>query len=135
MDGLRNLKNVVIIGATNRPDIVDPALLRAGRFDRIIEVGLPDDATRFNILKIHTKKMPLDKDVDLKDLSRVTEFYTGADLENLCREAGMSAIRENSKKVNNQHFAYALKTIMPTLRKNDIESVEKFKATVATMYR
>jgi len=135
MDGMKNLKHVVIIGATNRPDILDPALLRAGRFDRVIEVGLPDEITRLHVLKIHTKKMPIEKDVDLKDLAKITESYTGADLENLCREAGMSAIREAAKKVSNQHFAYALKNILPSLRKDDIESVEKFKATVANMYR
>lgn len=135
MDGLKNLKNVVVMAATNRPDIVDPALLRAGRFDRVIEIGLPDDLARLGVLRIHTKKMPLDKDIDLKDIARITESYAGADLENLCREAGMCAIRENSKKISSQHFAHALRAILPTIRKNDLESVEKFKTTVATMYR
>ncbi len=135
MDGLKTLKNVVIIAASNRPDIIDPALLRAGRFDRVIEVPLPEETTRVRILKIHSKKMPLAGDVDLKEVARMAENYTGADLENLCREAGMGAIREEKKEVSIAHFMEAIKTILPTLRKRDIESVEKFKTTVATMYR
>ncbi len=135
MDGLRSLKNVVVIAATNRPDILDPALLRAGRFDRAIEIKLPEEPVRFQILKIHTKKMPLGKDVDLRELAKITEGYTGADLENLCREAGMVAIRENSKKVNANHFALALKEIIPIVRENDIKSVEKFKSATSAMYR
>ncbi len=135
MDGLRSLKNVVVIAATNRPDILDPALLRAGRFDRIIEIGLPNEAVRLQILKIHTKKMPLDRDVDLRELTKITEGYSGADLENLCREAGMAAIRNNSKKVGAEHFALALKAVVPIVRENDLKSVEKFKSATISMYR
>ena len=135
IDGLRSLKNVVVIGATNRPDMLDPALMRGGRFDRAIEIGVPDDEARLKILDIHTKKMPLEKSVDLKELMQVTEGYTGADLENLCREAGMAAIREGGKKVTKNNFAYALKAIMPTIRKADVESVQKFKTAATAMYR
>ena len=135
MDGLRSLKNVVVIGATNRPDMLDTALLRANRFDRIIEIGLPDERTRLEIFRIHTSSMPLGKDVGLQELAKTTEGYSGADLENVCREAGMIAIREESKKVNAQHFVYSLKSVLPTLRKEDLESVGKFKSAAATMYR
>ena len=79
--------------------------------------------------------MPLGKDVGLQELAKTTEGYSGADLENVCREAGMIAIREESKKVNAQHFVYSLKSVLPTLRKEDLESVGKFKSAAATMYR
>ncbi|MFA6530672.1 MAG: AAA family ATPase, partial [Candidatus Micrarchaeia archaeon] len=134
MDGLKSLKHVVVIAATNRPDMLDAALMRGGRFDRSVEVGLPDEKSRSQIFKIHTKKMPLDG-VKLEELARVTAGYTGADIENLCREAGMFAIRENVKKVTAKHFAGAMKNIMPTIRREDMESVEKFKSMTNSMYR
>jgi len=134
MDGLRSLKNVVVIAATNRPDMLDPALMRAGRFDRLVEITPPDDAARLEIFKICTAKMPLGKDVNLKDLAKITDGYTGADIENLCREAGMAAIRSSTKKVLLRHFELSFKSILPSIKKEDVESVKKFKAT-ATMYR
>lgn len=133
MDGLKALKNVVIIGATNRPDIIDSGLLRAGRFDRVIEIPLPDESARKHILEIHTKKMPLDK-VDLDEIARLTENYSGADLENICREAGMAAIRENAKKVQMKHFLKAIKNILPAVKKEHVDSVKKFKIA-SEMYR
>ncbi|MBU0586836.1 AAA family ATPase, partial [Candidatus Micrarchaeota archaeon] len=133
MDGLLSLKNVVVIAATNRPDIIDPALLRAGRFDKIIEVLPPDKNARLDILKIHTKKMPLER-VDLKEIADLTEGFTGADLENLVREAGMIAIREETEKVNQEQFERALKSIIPSIRKDDVDSVKKFKGAVQNMY-
>ena len=132
LDGLKALKNVILIIATNRPDILDPALLRAGRIDRVIEVGLPDELARLEILKIHTKNMPL-SEVTLEEIAKAMEGYSGADMENVCREAGMSAIRENSKIVTTKNFTYALNKVMPGLRKDDVEHVKKFKAT--SMYR
>ncbi len=135
MDGLRSLKNVVVIGATNRPDILDPALMRPGRFDRLIEVRAPDEKARLEIFRISTRNMPLDKSVDLKELARMTEGYTGADIDNLVRESGMTAIREGAKKVNEKHFEASFKSIVPSIRKEHIESVNKFKTTAATMYR
>lgn len=117
MDGLQNLKDVVVIAATNRPDMLDPALLRPGRFDKVVEVPAPDEATRLAILKVHTAKMPLTKDVDLKALAKKTDGYSGADLEALCREAGMTALRENenAREVTAAHFNKALQSITPTL--------------------
>ncbi len=135
MDGLRSLKNVVVIGATNRPDMLDPALMRPGRFDRLIEILAPDERERLEIFKISTGKMPLDKDVSLKDLAKVTEGFTGADIDNLVREAGMTAIREGSKKVLARHFELSFKSIVPSIKKEDVDSVQRFKTTAATMYR
>ncbi|MEW6528482.1 MAG: CDC48 family AAA ATPase [Candidatus Micrarchaeota archaeon] len=134
MDGLCSLKNVVVIAATNRPDLLDAALLRAGRFDKMIEIPLPDRNARYEILKIHTKKMPLEK-VDLRELAEATEGFTGADLENMVREAGMIGIRENAKRITQTHFENALKTIIPSVKKDDLESMEKFKSSAQVMYR
>ncbi|MEM0475606.1 MAG: CDC48 family AAA ATPase [Candidatus Norongarragalinales archaeon] len=117
MDGLQDLHDVVVIGATNQPQLLDPALLRPGRFDKLVEVPAPDEAARYAILQVHTKKMPLAKDVDLKALAKKTEGYSGADLEGLCREAGLAALRENlnAKEVKAAHFQKALSAIRPTL--------------------
>ncbi|MEM1884376.1 MAG: CDC48 family AAA ATPase [Candidatus Jordarchaeales archaeon] len=120
LDGLEELKNVVCIASTNRADLVDPALLRPGRFDYIILVPPPDKDARRKILEIYTVKrgMPLDNDVDLDELAAKTEGYSGADLENLCREAGMFAIREqgqNVEKVSRRHFEQALKKIRASI--------------------
>ena len=98
MDGLEELHNVTVIAATNRPDLVDPALLRPGRFDRHVFIPLPDLATRRAILAIHTKKKPLSPDVDLEQIARHTDKYTGAELAAICNEASMLAIRETALK-------------------------------------
>ncbi|WP_456419808.1 CDC48 family AAA ATPase [Methanocaldococcus infernus] len=94
LDGLEEPKDVVVIAATNRPDIIDPALLRPGRLDRIILVPVPDEKARLDIFKIHTRGMSLAEDVDLEELAKKTEGYTGADIEAVCREAAMLAVRE-----------------------------------------
>ena len=94
MDGLEDLKGVIVIGATNRPDIVDQALLRPGRFDRLLEISLPDNEARKEILKIHTAKKPLDKTVSLDKLVELTKGYAGADIAALVNAAAMSAIKE-----------------------------------------
>ena len=93
MDGLKNRKNVIVIGATNRVDSIDTALRRPGRFDREIEIGVPDKEGRLTILKIHTRQMPLAKDVDLKEISSVTHGFVGADLTSLCKEAAINVLR------------------------------------------
>ncbi|CAN5632594.1 CDC48 family AAA ATPase [soil metagenome] len=135
MDGLEILTNVVVIGATNRPDIIDPALLRPGRFDRILYVPPPDRESRLQIIKIHTKKKPLDLDVDIEVLADKTDGYTGADIASLSSAAVMLALREHitkypdSKeaekqtkdlKINMQHFENAMKKIRP-LSKQEID--------------
>ncbi len=117
MDGIQSLKGVVVLGATNRPDILDPALLRPGRFDRVLYVPPPDKAARLAIFKIHTREMPLDEDVDLDILASVTEGYTGADIEAVVREAAMLAARENinAQRVSMRHFEKALLKIKPSV--------------------
>jgi len=124
MDGLTTLEGVVVIAATNRPDIVDPALLRPGRIDRIVYIPPPDKEARMKILEVHTRKMPLADDVNLEDIAKKTEYYTGADLENICREAGMMAIREKSEKVHHRHFEESLKIVHPSLDKETIKYYE-----------
>ncbi len=110
MDGLEELQSVVVIGATNRPNLVDPALLRPGRFDELIYVGLPDTPGRLRILKIQTGKMPLAADVDLEEVARRTERFTGADLEDVTRRAGLVALRRSlqSTEVTMADFESAL---------------------------
>ncbi len=127
MDGIENRKGIVIIASTNRPDIVDPAFLRPGRFDRLIFVEAPDLDSRLSILNVHTKNMPLGEDVSLKRIAQVTEGYSGADLENVCREAGMQAIREKMdklEKIENKHFEFSLSKIKSTLPKSILERYE-----------
>ena len=93
MDGLTDRGNVIVLGATNRPDSVDPALRRPGRFDREFEITVPNEDERYEILQIHTRGMPISEDIDLKDLSSELHGYTGADIKSLCREAAMKSIR------------------------------------------
>ncbi len=123
MDGLEELRGVVVIGATNRPDLIDVALLRPGRFDEIVLVPPPDEKTRLKILKVHVKDMALDDDVDIKELSKRTEGYSGADIEALCRKAGMIALHENIKieKVSKRHFEEALTKVNPSTTPQTIE--------------
>jgi transitional endoplasmic reticulum ATPase len=117
MDGIVTLEDIVVIAATNRPDIVDPAVLRPGRFDRLIYVPEPDEKTRHQIFRIYTKNMPLAKDVDLTNLAALTKYYSGADIEALCREAAMHALRRdvNAKEVTLQDFQEAMKQIRPSI--------------------
>ncbi|MEM2082699.1 MAG: CDC48 family AAA ATPase [Candidatus Bathyarchaeia archaeon] len=100
MDGIGSRGNIIVIGATNRPNAIDPALRRPGRFDREIEIGVPDKEGRYEILQIHTRNMPLAKDVDLRRLSEITHGYTGADIAALCREAAMKALRRYLPEIN-----------------------------------
>ncbi|MEM0091607.1 MAG: CDC48 family AAA ATPase [Saccharolobus sp.] len=142
MDGLENRGNVIVIAATNRPSAVDPALRRPGRFDREIEIPLPDKQGRLEILQIHTRNMPLSNDVDLEKLADVTHGYTGADLAALVREAAMNALRRylpkidlnqdkippeilESMEVKTEDFTNAFKEIVPSgLREIYIEVPE-----------
>ncbi|MDB5718571.1 MAG: ATPase, partial [Sphingomonas bacterium] len=111
MDGLEELQSVVVIGATNRPNLIDPALLRPGRFDELVYVSVPDRGGRRRILSIHTGKMPLAENVDLDDLAARTDRFTGADLEDLVRRAGLFALRQSlgATEVTMAHFDAALK--------------------------
>ena len=136
LDGIQNLKNVVVLAATNRPDILDPALLRPGRFDRIVEIPIPDLAARTSIFKVHTKNMPLAKGIDMAELAGKADNYTGADIEGLCREAGMNAIRENANTVTLAHFDAAFKAVPPSISGVKLEPIKKFKSqTMGAMYQ
>ncbi len=135
MDGLNDLKNVVVIAATNRPEDVDPALLRPGRFDKIIEIPMPDAPSRLAILEVHTRRMPLDKDVDLVEIANSTEEYTGAEIENIVREAGMNAIREKRDVVRKDDFEKAMREIRPAIPKEVAERIKRFKEEPESMYR
>jgi len=117
IDGFRNGGYVFVLAATNRPDLVDPALLRPGRFDRIILVNPPNVEERIEILQIYTRKTPLASDVDLKEIARRTEGYTGSDLKALVREAALSALREdmNATSVKMEHFIEAMNKIKPSI--------------------
>lgn len=112
LDGFRERSGISIIAATNRIDILDPAILRPGRFDRVLEVPLPNENERLNILKIHTSEMALNKDVSLKLVAEKTVDFSGADLKALCVEAGIFAIRENKKKISAYHFEKAVSKLV-----------------------
>lgn len=141
MDGMRSRANVVVIAATNRPNSIDPALRRFGRFDREVDIGIPDPVGRLEILRIHTRNMKLSEDVDLEQLAAETHGYVGSDLASLCSEAAMQQIREkmelidleadeieaevlNSLGVSMENFRYALGVSNPSaLRETVVESV------------
>jgi transitional endoplasmic reticulum ATPase len=129
IDGVEDLKDVVILAASNRPELIDAGLLRPGRFDRMILVPAPDADSRLEILKVHTKNMPLDKDVKYPLLVKKTENYSGADLEGLCREAGMNALRRDkeAKVVSMKDFEVALKAVKPKLGEEDFKKFADFK--------
>jgi transitional endoplasmic reticulum ATPase len=124
MDGIQSLENVVVLASTNRPDMLDPALLRPGRFDRLIYVPPPDYEARLEIFKVHTRNMPLAEDVDLQQLAKMTEGYSGSDIEAVCREAGMLALRENinAERVEMRHFVEALKRVYPSITEDMVKS-------------
>ena len=117
MDGITTLQDIVVIAATNRPDMVDSAVLRPGRFDRLIYVPEPDEKSRLQIFKIYTKGMPISNDVDLTQLTIATKYYSGADIESLCREAAMHALRKNvnSTEVTMKDFQDAIKEMGPSI--------------------
>ncbi len=147
LDGLEELKGVVVVAATNRPDMIDPALLRPGRFDKIIGISLPDESSRLEILKIHTKNIPLAPDVDLEALSVKTEKFSGADLASLCQEAVLIAIQEylpsleklegefTSREVTISHFEKAYDKILGTRKAGRISSGQKLEAMQAEVDR
>jgi transitional endoplasmic reticulum ATPase len=130
MDGVEQLEGVVVIGATNRPDMLDPALIRPGRFDRTVITSVPNKESRFEIFKIHTKKTPLAKDVNLEILAERTEGYVGSDVEAVCREAAMLALREdlNAAEVKRKHFEEALKKVRPSVTQEDVKQYKEMEA-------
>lgn len=137
MDGLEELQDVIVVAATNRPDILDTALLRPGRFDRIILTKIPDEEMRKKIFSVHLKKMPLGKEVDINTLAKKTENYVGADIEAVCREAAILSLRKDmeAKEVPMSSFEEALKKVKPSvtveIEKAYEELEDKFKAARA----
>ena len=146
IDGVEELKDVVIIAATNRPDIVDPALLRPGRFDRLIYVRPPDRESREKIFGIHLAEKPLADDVSIKELAEITEGYVGADIESICREASMLALREiispgisqedarkkaEGLKITDDHFLKAKKRVKPTTSRSAMNFYEQASESFA----
>lgn len=117
MDGLELATGIIVLAATNRPKAIDAALLRPGRFDMVLYVPPPDVQGRHEILRIHTRKMKLGEDVDLVKIAECTELFTGADLEGLCREAGMAALREDlsANSIHKAHFEAARRSLRPSL--------------------
>jgi transitional endoplasmic reticulum ATPase len=124
------MEGVVVLAATNRPDIVDNALLRAGRFDRMILIPAPDKEARLEIFKIHTKEMPMDESVNLNELAENSDGFVGADIESLCREAGILALRDSmeAEKVTMDHFNRALSKQRPSVDEDTIKFYETMGA-------
>ncbi len=131
IDGFDPMEDVRIIGATNRPDTLDPALLRPGRFDRLIFFPLPEEDARLAIFRIHTKSMNLEKKVELSTLVSLTQKATGADIKSICTEAGMFAIREGRDVVEHADFEKAVSKVMPT---NKLMEVSEFTSKPEKMY-
>ena len=129
MDGLESLDNIVVIAATNRPDILDPALIRPGRFDRIIFVGMPSREDRLHIFKVYTKSMKISEDVSIEELADTTEGYVGSDIEAFCMEAGMLALREDidAELVKFKHFNQAMEKIKPTITDGMIDNYKRMQ--------
>lgn len=130
LDGIEDLKDVVFIAATNRPDLVDPGLLRPGRIDKLVKVSAPDARARKEILKIHLKGVPIAKDVNTDELVKKTEGFSGADIDGLVREAALISLKESklqAKEVTMNHFLQALNKIHPSVSKETEEAYDEFK--------
>ena len=123
IDGFEKRGNIKIIAATNRIDLLDPALLRTGRFDRKIEVPMPNEEERKQILKIHMKNMNIDKNINLDDISKLTENLSGSDLSVITTEAGMFALRKKERTIKNEHFLLAINKIKNKKTKNTIDQM------------
>ena len=130
LDGVETLQDVVFIAATNRPDLIDPALLRPGRIDKLIMVPAPDEKAREKILEVHTKKVRLGKDVELKELAQKTKGFSGADLEGLVREAALLVLKENNMKageIKMKHFEEIIQNMNPTIDVESEKAYDEFK--------
>ncbi|XP_044491028.1 cell division control protein 48 homolog B isoform X2 [Mangifera indica] len=131
MDGLEQAKGILVLAATNRPYAIDAALMRPGRFDLVLYVPPPDLEARYEILHVHTRNMKVADDVDLRRIAEDTELFTGAELEGLCREAGIVALRENisATVVCNRHFLTVKESLKPALTREEIDSYSSFMKT------
>ena len=131
MDGFNKDDNIIIIGATNRLDLLDEALLRPGRFDRHIRIGSPNYHTRYEILKVHTNNKPLHKDIDLKLLAQKTHGFNGAHLANIANEAAIYAVRDNSNEITSYHFDKAIERVIAGIEQKNSVLIEKEKRIVS----
>ncbi|MFH1592277.1 MAG: CDC48 family AAA ATPase [Candidatus Woesearchaeota archaeon] len=129
MDGLEELHDVVVLAATNRVDMMDPGLLRPGRFDKLLATKVPNEKARERIFSIHTRNMPLAEDVNIAELAKKTPNYTGADIEGACREAALIALRKNieSRKVEMKNFEEALEKIRPSVGEEDLKKYREME--------
>jgi transitional endoplasmic reticulum ATPase len=129
LDGLEDMKNVMVIGATNRPDMIDPALIRSGRFDRLVMVGQPGVEGREQILGIHTQDTPLAADVSLREMAEITEGYVGSDIESIAREAAIHALRDDpeAETVQMRHFRAALESVRPTVTEDILDYYDRME--------
>ncbi|KAJ9563856.1 hypothetical protein OSB04_009016 [Centaurea solstitialis] len=129
MDGLEEAKGILVLAATNRPHAIDGALMRPGRFDLVLYVPPPDLEGRHEILRVHTRDMKIGNDVDLRQLAEGTEHFTGAELEGLCREAGIVALREDitASVVHDRHFQTVKRSLKPALTKQEIDSYASYR--------
>ncbi|WP_458205845.1 CDC48 family AAA ATPase [Haladaptatus sp. NG-SE-30] len=129
LDGLEDKGDVMVIGATNRPDMIDPALIRSGRFDRLVMIGQPDDEGREQILKIHTDDTPLAPDVSLRELAEMSDGYVGSDLESIAREAAIEALREDDEadEVEMRHFRKAMESVRATITEDLLDYYEQME--------
>ncbi|KAK3222844.1 hypothetical protein Dsin_009869 [Dipteronia sinensis] len=131
MDGLEQAKGILVLAATNRPHAIDAALMSPGRFDLVLYVPPPDLESRYEILRVHTRNMKVGDDVDLRGIAEDTELFTGAELEGLCREAGIVALRENitTTVVCNRHFQTVKDALKPALTKEEVDSYSSYMKT------
>jgi transitional endoplasmic reticulum ATPase len=129
LDGLEEMGDVMVIGATNRPDMIDPALIRSGRFDRLVMIGEPDEEGREEILKIHTRDSPLAPDVSLREIAEITDGYVGSDLESIAREAAIEALREDgdATEIEMRHFRKAMESVRPTITDDLMDYYEQME--------
>jgi len=134
MDGVEGLEGVTVVAATNRPDMMDQALLRPGRLDRVVYVPLPDLETRRQVLKVHTRKIPLATDVNLEEVAQSTEGYSGAEVAAVCNEAALAALEESvdTQVVEGMHFKLSLQSIKPRISKELFTVYERFQASNAS---
>jgi AAA family ATPase len=134
MDGVVSLTGVIVVAATNRPDLMDRALLRPGRLDRVVYVPLPDLATRRQVLAVHTRHMPLAADVDLEEVAAATEGYSGAEIAAVCNEAALAALEDSPEadRVSAAHFTLALGVVTPRIKPELLKIYEAFQSSEKT---
>lgn len=126
MDGIASLSQIIVIAATNRPDTIDPALLRPGRFDRLVYVGLPDHATRLKIFDLQRKKYPFASDISLVTLAKATHNYSGAEIVHICQDAAYQAMTSNCESISESILLATIATIPPRISAEELKYFEDF---------